>query len=75
MKNSTMTPSLKNSLSDIPTAELLKTYRARRKANPHRYYVPNGKVEEYNRAPTRLVRLAPEVLIRSVYQEKLIEHY
>ena len=49
MKNSTTTPSSQNSLSDIPTGELLKTYRARRKANPHKYYVPNGKVEEFVR--------------------------
>jgi 50S ribosomal subunit-associated GTPase HflX len=27
--------------------ELLKTFRARRKANPHKHYVPNGKVEEF----------------------------
>jgi hypothetical protein len=47
MKNSTTTHSSQNSLSDIPTGELLKTFRARRKANPHKHYVPNGKVEEF----------------------------
>jgi len=49
METSTTANSKPRSLADIPTEDLLKSLKLRRKANPHKYYVPNGRVEEFIR--------------------------
>ena len=39
--------SKKKSISEIPTESLIRSLVIRHKQNPHKYYIPNGKVEEF----------------------------